>query len=79
MKNYALLKCITDKTKTTENGFIYESDDVQLYKIVDINSDISNFKTNDVVMINSTGTHVSVDGEDFLIVNANNMMAKVVD
>lgn len=73
-------KCIASKNKTTTAGFIYTSVDVPLYEVTSIADKAKNdieLEVGDVVVVNSTGTKIEVDGEEFYLFSSENIMAKI--
>ena len=73
--------CMTEKTKTTEFGFVYESNDVPLYKVVSISKNAKDnnlsLEEGDIVRTNSTGTPITLDGVDYTIFKIENIMGKI--
>ena len=73
--------CTTDKTKTTESGFVYESNDVPLYEVISISNNIKNdldLIEGDVIRVNSTGTPITLDNVDYILFNIKNVIGKVI-
>ena len=79
--NSVLCICVTDNKKITESGFIYESNDIPLYKIISISKNAKNdigLVENDIVRVNSTGTSITLDGVDYLMFKMENIIGKVI-
>ena len=73
--------CITNNKKTTESGFIYESNDISLYEIVKISKNAKNdidLNEGDIIRVNSTGTSITLDGVDYLMFKMENIVGKVI-
>ena len=75
-------KCISSDEKTTESGFTYKSNDVKLYEVVSVSNvlrdDLFDIKAGDKIVVNSTGTKVEVDGEEYYMFNVENIMGKLI-
>ena len=75
-------KCISSDEKTTESGFTYKSNDVKFYEVVSISNvlrdDLLNIKAGDKIVVNSTGTKVEIDGEEYYMFNVENIMGKLI-
>ena len=82
MNGYLLCRCITSKMKTTDTGFQYESDDLLQYEIVKMgqakDSESLKLSPHDIVIVNSTGTKIYINGEEMFIFNISNVMGKVI-
>ena len=79
--NSVLCKCITEKTKTTESGFVYESNDIPLYEVISISQNAKNdlgLIEGDIIRTNSTGTPVTLDDVDYLLFKIENIVGKVI-
>jgi co-chaperonin GroES (HSP10) len=81
--DYALCKCITENKKTLSSGFVYETNDVKLYEIIDIShnfpkSDL-NLKIGDIIRTNSTGTAIKLDNIDYIVFKHDSIVGKVID
>ena len=75
-------KCISSDEKTTESGFTYKSNDVKLYEVVSVSKSLENeagfdIKIGDRILVNSTGTKVEVNGEEYYMFNVKNVMGKI--
>ena len=78
-----MCKCISLAEKTTESGFIYKSNDIKLYEVVSLSKSLENeagfdIKIGDRILVNSTGTKVEVNGEEYYMFNAENVMGKII-
>lgn len=75
-----LCKLATAKTKTTESGLVYESNDMKLYEIVSIGRNVHdshlNLKPGDLIAVNSTGTLAKLDDVEYYIFKLENIAAK---
>ena len=79
--NSVLCKCITEKTKTTESGFVYESNDIPLYEVISISKNVKNdigLVEGDLVRVNSTGTLITLDEVDYILFKIENIVGKVI-
>ena len=79
--NMVLCKCITPKTKTTESGFVYESNDIPLYEVISVSDsmkdDALHLEPGDVVRTCATGTLATVDEVDYVLFDIDSIMGKV--
>lgn len=67
--------------KTTMSGFIYTTNDVPTYEVINIGPNVLNnidLKIGDIVRTNSTGTIINIDNEDLYIFKAENIMGKII-
>ena len=67
--------------KETSSGFIYETNDVPTYEVINIGPNVLNnidLKIGDIVRTNSTGTIINIDNEDLYIFKAENIMGKII-
>ena len=76
-------KCMSSDEKTTESGFMYRSNDVKLYEVVSIantlrSDELFNVKVGDLIVVNSTGTKIELNGEEYYMFNAENVMGKII-
>ena len=76
-------KCISSDEKTTESGFTYKSNDIKLYEVVLLSKPLENkigfdIKIGDRILVNSTGTKVEVNGEEYYMFNSENVMGKII-
>lgn len=68
--------------KTTESGFIYTVETVPTYEVIDVGPSVSkeiSLKKGDIIRVSTTGTPVSVEGEDLFMFKACNVAGKLVD
>lgn len=78
-----MCKCISSDEKTTESGFTYKSNDIKLYEVVSLSKSLENearfdIRIGDRILVNSTGTKVEVDGEEYYMFNAENVIGKII-
>lgn len=78
-----MCKCISSDEKTTESGFTYKSNDMKIYEVISVSNSLANednfdIKTGDKIIVNSTGTKVEVDGEEYYMFNVENIMGKII-
>ena len=75
-----LCKCTTSSQKQTSIGFIYKSNDIKLYKVVDIGPkvDANYLAVGDTVVVNSTGTLAKVDNVEYYLFKEENIAGKVI-
>ena len=56
--------------------------DVKLYEVVSVSNvlrdDLFDIKAGDKIVVNSTGTKVEVDGEEYYMFNVENIMGKLI-
>ena len=76
-------KCISSNEKTTESGFTYKSNDIKLYEVVSVSNalrsdDLFSIRAGDQIIVNSTGTKVELNGEEYYMFNAENVMGKII-
>ena len=76
-------KCISSDEKTTESGFTYKSNDTKIYEVISVSNaiksdELCNVRVGDLIVVNSTGTKVEVNGEEYYMFNAENVMGKII-
>ena len=70
---------LSSNEKTTSTGFIYKSNDVVLYKVVDVGPNVKmDIKSDDVIVVNSTGTKTIVDDVEYYLFREENIAGKVL-
>lgn len=73
-----LCSLASSNEKTTSSGFVYKSNDIPLYKVEDIGSNVKmELSCGDLVVVNATGTLASIDGIDYRLFKEENIMGKV--
>ena len=73
-----LCSLVSSNEKTTSSGFVYKSNDIPLYKVEDIGSNVKmELSVGDIVVVNATGTLASVNGIDYKLFKEENIMGKV--
>lgn len=81
--NYVLCKCITENKKTLASGFIYETNDVSLYEIIDISKNFKNtalqLNIGDIIRTNSSGTKVKNDDGEFVLFECDSIVGKIIN
>lgn len=83
--NYVLCKEFESNSKeaTTSSGFIYDQKTLPLYEIVKISDVLDSslslkLEIGDKIIVNSTGTKVDLDNEQFILFKLENIAAKIV-
>ena len=72
-----LCKLVSSDEKTTESGFVYKSNDIPLYCIEEVGPQVKNFNVGDIVVVNSTGTMVEFNDNEYFLFKEENIMGKV--
>lgn len=72
---HVLCVLTTDNNKQTSTGFIYKSNDLPIYRIVSISKDVSieNLHKGDMVVTNSEGTLIELDGTKYYLIKEDNI------
>ena len=75
-----LCECTTSSQKQTNTGFIYKSNDIKLYKVLDVGPkvDANYLAVGDIVVVNSTGTLVKVGEVEYYLFKEENIVGKVI-
>lgn len=70
----------SDRAKQNTNGFVYENAQLPIYKIVKLSQNFKNenFKENDMIVTNSTGTKLLSDGTEYFLFKEENIAAKIL-
>ena len=80
--NYVLCKCITDNKKMLSSGFVYETNDIPLYEVIEISKNfdrsIVDINIGDIIRTNSSGTSANLDNNEYILFEANTIMGKVI-
>lgn len=80
--NYVVCKCITNNKKTLASGFVYETNDIPLYEVIEISKNfdrsIVDINIGDVIRTNSSGTSANLDNNEYILFEANTIMGKVI-
>lgn len=82
-QNDYVLCILESSNKTTlASGFIYESNDVPIYKIVKISKNLKDdhldLKVGNNIRVNATGTNVSIDNVDYVLFKYENIIGKIL-
>lgn len=82
--NIVLCKCITNNKKTLPSGFVYETNDIDLYEVVAISNNIDDshiaLSIGDVIRVNSTGTLLVDDNKnEFYMFSIDNIIGKIIN
>ena len=75
-----LCECTTSSQKQTNTGFIYKSNDIKLYKVLDVGPkvDADYLAVGDIVVVNSTGTLAKVGDVEYYLFKEENIAGKVI-
>ena len=77
--NNVVCKSVAQEEKMTESGFVYKIDEVKLYEVVSTPEKYSGtLRSGDIVVANSTGTVVEVDGVEYVMFKDENIAAKII-
>ena len=81
--NYVVCKCITNNKKTLASGFVYETNDVPLYEVVEISKNFKHstiqLNIGDVIRTNSSGTTANLNNIEYILFEADNIVGKVIE
>lgn len=75
-----LCTIVSSNEKETSTGFVYKSNDLTLYQVKSIGPSVSydNIRSGDIVIANSTGSKVTLNGIEYCLLKEENIMGKVV-
>ena len=80
--NYVVCKCVTNNKKTLASGFVYETNDIPLYEVIEISKNfdrsIVDINIGDIIRTNSSGTSANLDNNEYILFEANTIMGKVI-
>lgn len=80
VNDYILCEDASDNDVKSCNGFIYKEDQMLKYRIVDMSIKsivLSDFKIDDVVLVNSIPTKTKISDKTYYLVKTENIIGKI--